>query len=578
MNPIRVWAPTAKTVAARIGESNIPLDEAPGGWWRLLQPVPPGTDYAVVIDGQSPVPDPRSLQLPYGIHGPSRTVDHTAFEWQDAKWQAPPLSFGIVYELHTGTFSEKGTFDGVIDHLEDLCGLGITHIELMPVNSFSGVRGWGYDGVGLYAPQESYGGPDGMKRLVDACHGRGLAVILDVVYNHLGPEGNYLAHFGPYFADHYTSPWGKAVNLDGPYSFEVRRFFVDNALMWLRDYHVDGLRIDAVHAFMDISAIHFLEEMACAVRRLEAETGRHLVLIAESDLNDPRIVKPVESGGYGLDAQWSDDFHHALHAVLTGEKDGYYSDFGEIGDLARTLERGFAYDGRYSGFRKRIHGRPICGLSGNRFFGYLQNHDQVGNRALGERIGHLAGPDRLKVGAAIVFFAPFVPMLFQGEEWGASTPFMYFTDHQDPDLGEAVRNGRCREFESFGWRPEDVPDPQAVETFEKSILQWKETEREPHRSILKWYRQLITLRKQAPDLKDGRMDRIRTRWDDSARWLLIERGRYLLACNLGEARQLVPIPTEKTGSLVLCSANGIECRADGLLLPPDSAAITHCVC
>ncbi len=578
MNPIRVWAPMAKTVAARIGERIIPLGEAPGGWWRLLKPLPPGTDYAFVIDGQSPVPDPRSPQLPYGIHGPSRTVDHAAFAWQDAKWQAPPLSSGIVYELHTGTFSEKGTFDGVIEHLDDLCGLGITHIELMPVNSFSGIRGWGYDGVGLYAPQESYGGPDGLKRLVNACHGRGLGVILDVVYNHLGPEGNYLEHFGPYFADHYTSPWGKAVNLDGPYSFEVRRFFIDNALMWLRDYHIDGLRIDAVHAFVDLSAIHFLEEMACAVRRLEAETGRHFVLIAESDLNDPRIVKPVEAGGYGLDAQWSDDFHHALHSVLTGEKDGYYSDFGTLGDLARALERGFAYDGRYSGFRKRIHGRPVCGLSGNRFLGYIQNHDQVGNRALGERIGHLVGVERFKIGAVIVFFAPFVPMLFQGEEWGASTPFMYFTDHQDPDLAEAVRNGRCNEFESFGWRPEDVPDPQAVETFEKSILQWNETSQDPHRSILQWYRQLITLRKQAPDLKDGRMDRVRTRWDASARWLVIERGRYLLVCNLGEARQLVPIANSKAGCFVLCSTNGIECRTDGLLLPPDSAAVMYFEC
>ncbi len=573
MNHLEVWAPYADTVAARIKDRTHPLKASTGGWWHLSEPVAANEDYAFIINDGKPLPDPRSAQLPYGVHGPSRQVDHSAFTWHDGGWRAPPLSSAIIYELHVGTFSKEGTFDGVIRHLDYLCDLGITHVELMPVNTFSGNRGWGYDGVGLYAPQETYGGPDGLKRLVDTCHGKGLSVILDVVYNHLGPEGNYLNHFGPYFTDHYSSPWGEAVNLDGSGSFEVRRFFVENALMWLRDYHIDGLRIDAVHTLVDMSAIHFLEELAEAVKRLEAETGRHLVVIAESDLNNPRVVTPVAAGGYGMDAQWSDDFHHALHALLTGEKAGYYSDFGKIEDLARALTRVFVYDGRYSSYRHRNHGRPVEGLPGTCFLGYIQTHDQVGNRAKGDRISQLVQPEKLKIGAAIVLFSPFVPMLFQGEEWGAATPFCYFSGHEDKDLGEAVRKGRLGEFAGFGWDPAEIPDPQALETYTQSILDWDERENEPHRSLLDWYRRLIALRKKSIDLKDGRMNRITVTHDENNQWLVISRGTLLLACNLNDKKQMIPIPAKKQATSVLLSTNNVEIVKDAVILPPFTAAI-----
>lgn len=573
MNPLEVWAPYADTVEVMINGKAIPLQACAGGWWRLDEEVPAETDYAFILNGGKPLPDPRSARQPQGVHGPSRRVDHTAFEWHDAAWQPPPLSSAVIYELHVGTFSKAGTFDGVVEHLDHLANLGVTHVELMPVNGFPGSRGWGYDGVNLYTPQENYGGPEGLKRLVDACHGRGFAVILDVVYNHMGPAGNYLEHFGPYFTERYQSPWGKSVNLDGLESHEVRRFFLENALMWLRDYHMDGLRIDAVHALVDMSAINFLEALADAVDRLEAEAGRHMVLIAESDLNDPRVVKHKEAGGFGIDAQWSDDFHHALHCVLTGEKSGYYADFGNIADLVYALKRVFVYDGKFSGSRRRFHGRSAQGLSGNRFVGYLQNHDQIGNRALGERAGHLMNPDRIKVGAAIVFFAPFVPMLFQGEEWGASSPFLYFTDHAESDLGEAVRKGRCEEFAAFGWDPKEIPDPQAHETYARSVLYWDERAFDPHQSILQWFRQMIDLRKRFPDLKDGRLDRVRVEFSESEGWLVIARGALVLACNLGETKQELPVAGMQSVSLLFCSATNPVSKSAGIELPPDSAAI-----
>lgn len=571
--PISVWAPFAADVALRTGDRTLPLKHSEDGWWRLSEGLLPGTDYAFFTDGRGPFPDPRSMQLPKGVHGPSRTVDHNAFEWHDSGWRAAPLASGVIYELHAGTFTEAATFDGVIGSLDYLCDLGITHIELMPVNSFSGTRGWGYDGVGLFAPQESYGGPEGLKRLVDACHGRGIAVLLDVVYNHLGPEGNYLKHFGPYFAGHYSSAWGDAVNLDGPYSHEVRRFFIDNALMWLSDYHMDGLRIDAVHALIDTSAIHFLEELAAAVRRLEAETGRPLTLIAESDLNDPRVVTPTEANGMGIDAQWSDDFHHAVHAVVTGEQAGYYSDFGRMEDIARAFTDVFVYGGRYSPFRKRVHGRPVEKLSGSRFLGYIQNHDQIGNRAGGERIEFLAAPGRIRAAAALVFFAPFVPMIFQGEEWGATTPFLYFTDHADASLGKAVREGRAREFAAFGWRPEDLMDPQSEETFARSTLNWKEADQEPHRATLRWYRDLIGLRKTRACLKDGCLERTAVRFDETAGWIAISRGELLLACNFGQKKQRIPLKNASRAALLLCSPEAPVIGASEILIPANAAAI-----
>ena len=408
-----------------------------------------------------------------------------------------------------------------------------------------------------------YGGPEGLKRLVDACHRAGLAVILDVVYNHLGPEGNYLARFGPYFTDRYRTPWGGAVNFDGPGSREVRRFFCDNALMWLRDYHFDGLRLDAVHAIFDHSAVHFLEQLAGEVERLETELGRHLALIAESDLNDPRIVRPREVGGYGIHAQWSDDFHHALHTVLTGERDGYYADFGSLAHLAKAVRHGFVYDGGWSPFRRHLHGRSAAGLSGHQFVACWQNHDQIGNRARGDRATHLVSEARLKIGAALLLTAPFLPLLFQGEEWGAQTYFPYFTQHEDAALGVAVREGRRREFAEFGWNPDDVPDPQARRTFENARLDWGEA----HGEILAWYRSLIALRRALPDLSDGRLDRVHATHHGEERFAM-ERGAVQVVCNLGRR---VELPAGRFSALLL--ASGARLSGGWVEMEPDGAAI-----
>jgi maltooligosyltrehalose trehalohydrolase len=570
-----VWAPAAQRVAVVVDGDHQPMDAVAGGWWQTRKGFAPGTDYAFSLDDGDPLPDPRSRWQPSGVHGASRTVDMSSLAWSDAGWQPPPLSSAIVYELHVGTFSRAGTFDGAIDHLDHLVELGITHVELMPVAQFPGRRGWGYDGVDLFAPHHAYGGPDGLARFVDACHARGLAVLLDVVYNHLGPAGNYLRAFGPYFTDRYSTPWGEAVNLDGPHSDEVRRFLVDNALAWLRDYHIDGLRIDAVHAIFDSSALHFLEQLATEVDELEAVLGRHLVLIAESDLNDPRIVRERSAGGYGIDAQWSDDFHHALHTVLTGEREGYYADFGKIGDLARTIKHAYRYAGDYSAFRRRRHGRDPAGLPGNRFLGYLQNHDQIGNRATGERSSMLMQEGRLLIGAAVVMCSPFVPMLFQGEEWAAGTPFQYFTDHEDEELGRAVRDGRRQEFASFGWDPETVPDPQSQETFERSRLDWAEISGDSHARVLEWHRRLIRLRRSRPELLDGRMDRVEVDFDEEAGWFWFRRGSIVVAFNLG--RQGHEIRLRHTGpvSVLQASSEAITVEADALFLPPDSVAVVQ---
>jgi len=574
MDRLRVWAPRPSTLRVDVDGRRLALERQDGGWWSIDgATLPAEADYAFVLDDGEPVPDPRSSRQPHGVHGPSRRVDHTAFPWSDASWRPPPLERAVFYELHVGTFTPEGTFDAARRRLDHLVELGVTHVELMPVATFSGQRGWGYDGVGLFAPHEAYGGPDGLKRLVDACHGRGLAVVLDVVYNHLGPEGNYLDRFGPYFTDRYSTPWGPAMNLDGPDSDEVRRFLCDNASMWLRDYHADGLRIDAVHGLVDTSAVHFLEQLAQEVEDLEAELGRPLTLVAESDLNDPRVVTPRARGGLGLDAQWNDDFHHALQAVLTSERAGYYADFGRLADLAKALEEAFVYDGRHSSFRRRHHGRAARGLSGQRFVGYLQNHDQVGNRARGERIGRLASRRLVQVGAAVVLTAPFVPLLFQGEEWGASSPFCYFTDHGDPELGRAVRAGRRAEFAAFGWRAEEIPDPQAAATFEESRLDWNELETEPHRSLWAWYRRLIRLRRDEPALRDGCFERVSVRFDEERRWLHLRRGPIVVLCNFGPERVRIPLAEEPDRTLLLASDDGTRLRGAEGLLPPESVAI-----
>ncbi len=569
-----VWAPHARErVEIEADGTRTPMQRRAGDWWWAELPgAGAGLDYAYVLDGGKPLPDPRSAYQPQGVHGPSRTVDHDAFDWTDDHWRGGPLSAAVLYELHVGTFTPEGTFEAVIDRIGPLQRLGVTHIELMPVNEFAGDRGWGYDGASIFAPHHAYGGPVGLKRLIDACHHRGLGVVLDVVYNHFGPEGTYLNQFGPYLTDRYRTRWGQAVNLDGRGSDEVRRLLLDNARMWLRDYHLDGLRIDGVHAILDMSALHWLEELAVEAQHLQARTGRPVFLIGESDLNDPRVVRPREAGGYGLDAQWSDDFHHALHSVLTGETDGYYRDFGRLEHLAKACRQAFVYDGQHSADRNRRHGRPPTGLGGQRFLGYLQNHDQIGNRAAGERIGHLISPARLKVGAALVLCGPFVPMLFQGQEWAASAPFQYFTDYRDPQLAQAVRQGRRDEFAKFGWDPADIPDPQDEGTFLRCKLDWFERDLGHHAELLDWHRRLIRLRRETPDLSAGPMENVAVEFNEDARWFVLRRGRVTIACNLAPQRQAVPVGDD-VGELRLASETDVTVGEGSVELPPDSVAI-----
>ena len=570
MSSFRVWAPNATAVELDRSGSRLPMTPAAGGWHQAdVAGADPGTDYGFSLDGGPVLPDPRSPWQPAGVHGPSRTVDHAAFPWSDAGWRGIHLPSAVLYELHVGTFTPEGTFDAAITRLDHLVDLGVDAIELLPVAEFPGSRGWGYDGVDLYAPHSAYGGPDGLKRLVDACHSHGLGVVMDVVYNHLGPAGNYLARYGPYFTDRYATPWGPAVNLDGTGSDEVRAFFVDNALMWLREYHCDGLRIDAVHAILDTSATHLLEELAVRVEALSAALGRRLFLVAESDLNDPRVVRRREVGGWGMDAQWSDDFHHAVHAALTGERDGYYADFGSLALITVALQRAFVYGGEHSAFRDRRHGRLDPALSGHRFLGYAQNHDQIGNRAQGERSAALMSPGRLRLAAALVLTGPFVPMLFQGEEWAAGTPFQYFTDHDDPALGRAVSEGRRSEFVAFGWDPREVPDPQDPATFDRSRLEWAELGGKEHAAVLDWHRRLIRLRRSEPALTDGRLDAVDSRCDEDAGWLVVRRGPVTVAANIG----LDPVELVVGGRLALATDGAALDGRGTLRLAPDAVAV-----
>jgi maltooligosyltrehalose trehalohydrolase len=573
MHVFQVWAPYAQTVEVQIGDQRFPMTAGTHAWWSAeVGSAGPGTDYGFVIDGiEPPLPDPRTRWQPNGVHGLSRVVEDSSFQWTDGSWQSPPLSSALIYELHLGTFSPEGTLRAAEGHLDYLKDLGVTHVELMPIANFPGKRGWGYDGVNLYAIFNPYGEPDDLKHFVNTAHSKGLAVLLDVVYNHLGPVGNYLGKFGPYFTDSHSTPWGGAVNFEEAGSTEVKRYLIDNALMWLGDYHIDGLRLDAVHAFNDRSAIHFLELLAGDVRRLEAKLGKHFVLIAESDLNDPRLVKAEEAGGFGLDAQWSDDFHHALFSVISGERNGYYSDFGTLAQLAKALRCVFVYDGTYSEHRGRKHGREVVGLSAHRFIGFVQNHDQVGNRAQGERMHHESGEGRAKIAAALVITAPFVPMLFQGEEFGTSSPFLYFTDYEDPELGRAITEGRVKEFVSFGWSPDQSPDPQKEETFASSRLQWSEINQEPQASLLRWYKNLIRLRRTWAELSDGNLNAVNVRFDEAAQWLVLERGRLSIACNFGDNPAELEIGT--SAELLLASDNSISLNQTRVKLGPDSVAV-----
>jgi len=579
MHEFTLWAPRAKKVSVKLGTAMYPMtgpDQK--GWWKAsVDEAVPGADYAFVLDNDPvPYPDPRSLWQPEGVHGPSRIYDHATFWWSDAGFQPLPLSSAIIYELHFGTFTSEGTFDSAISRLDYLAELGVTHVELMPVGEFPGRHGWGYDGVSIFAVSLPYGGPDGLKRFVDAAHQRGMAILLDVVYNHFGPIGNYTGKFGPYVTSRHSTPWGDAVNLEGAGSDQVRRFFCDNALMWMRDYHIDGLRLDAVTEYVDRSAVHFLEQLSTETQALSADLGRPLVLIAESDLNDPRIVRAREARGYGIDAQWSDDFHHALFTVLAPrERQGYYQDFGTFEQLAKSLTRAFVYDGAYSQYRRRHHGRPIEDLSAHRLLGYIQNHDQVGNRAIGDRLEQTVGMQRAKVAAALVFTAPFVPMIFQGEEFAASTPFQYFANHDDPKMAKSVSEGRRREFAAFGWEPAMIPDPENPETFRRSRLKWDEISEGRHAEMLDWYRKLIRLRRNSSVLQDGDLRNTTVSYDEEKRWLTMERkgkhGVVKVLCNLGD--QAVELPNPDLLPIVLASPDGATLAEQKFILPRDGVAI-----
>lgn len=567
MTAVRVWAPD-RTVEVVVGGSRRPMT-AEGEWW--VTDLDPGTDYALSVDGGDPRPDPRSAWQPDDVHGPSRVVDHAAFAWTDASWRGVPLAGAVLYELHIGTFTPEGTFDGAIARLDHLADLGVSAVELLPCNAFPGRWGWGYDGVGWYAVQDAYGGPDGLKRFVDAAHARGIGVVMDVVYNHLGPAGNYLAEFGPYLTDAHQTPWGSAVNLDMPGSDEVRDFIVGSALMWLRDYHCDGLRLDAVHEFADSRAVHLLEELSTATDALGEQLGKPLWLVAESDRNDPRTVTTREAGGQGVHGQWADDVHHALHANLTGETSGYYGDFGALPTLAKALTGAFVHDGCWSSFRGRSHGRPVPeGMPGHRFVVYLQDHDQVGNRATGDRISATLSDGLLRVGAALVLTSPFTPMLWMGEEWGARTPWQFFSDHAG-ELGDAVRKGRRAEFASHGWATEDVPDPQSESTFRASQLDWAERDGTGHQDLLDWYRALIALRRSRPELGDGDRSAVHVTFDEDARWLVVQRNGLAVAANLSSEAQTVPLPGAPDE--VLLASHDPELSEAGVLLAGQSVVV-----
>jgi maltooligosyltrehalose trehalohydrolase len=572
-----VWAPLPRRVRLQVDGAVHDMRRDDGGWWRTSVPASAEADYGFLLDdGDVPRPDPRSRRQPDGVHGLSRRFDPGAYAWGDGAWQGRPLAGGVVYELHVGTFTPEGTLDAAIGKLGHLVELGVDFVELLPVNAFNGTHNWGYDGVLWYAVQEEYGGPAAYQRFVDACHQRGLGVIQDVVYNHLGPSGNYLPEFFPIFADGGANTWGSSINLSGPDSDGVRRYILDNALMWLSDMHCDGLRLDAVHALVDERATHLLEEMSREVDALSVAVGRPLSLIAESDLNAPGMVTPRIAGGYGLAAQWSDDFHHALHTTLTGERQGYYEDFADAGlaGLAKTLTGAFFHDGTWSSFRRRSHGRPVdtTVVPGWRFLGYLQDHDQVGNRATGDRISATLSPGLLAAGATLVLTSPFTPMLFMGEEWGASTPWQFFTSHPEPELGKATAEGRIAEFAEHGWDPAAVPDPQDPATFTRSKLDWSELAREPHQGLLEVHRRLLALRKAEPDLVDADLAAVRVGWDESERWLVVHRGRLRVVANLSGERREIALDRPPT-EVLFSTAEHLALGQLSVGLPPESAAV-----
>ncbi|MFJ3772960.1 malto-oligosyltrehalose trehalohydrolase [Streptomyces sp. NPDC090075] len=572
-----VWAPQADRVTLHCDGVTRALERDPRrpDWWTGAADAEDGTRYGFALDDGPVLPDPRSRRQPDGPDALSAVVDHGRHPWR-AEWSGRALPGAVLYELHVGTYTPEGTLDAAAARLEHLVELGVTHVELMPLCPFPGRHGWGYEGVSLWAVHEPYGGPEALKRFVDRAHELGLGVVLDVVHNHLGPSGNYLPAFGPYFTETHHTPWGAAVNLDAPGSDEVRAYLVGSALAWLRDYRIDGLRLDAVHALCDTRACHFLEELSAAVAALAAESGRPLFLVGESDLNDPRLITARAEHGLGLDAQWNDDFHHALHTALTGESQGYYADFARapFAALAKTLTGGYFHDGAYSSFRGRHHGRPLdrARVAGHRLLGYTQTHDQVGNRAQGDRLSASLSTGLLACAATLTLTAPFTPMLFMGEEWAAGTPWQFFTDHTDPELAEAVRGGRRREFAAHGWAEEDVPDPQDPGTRDRSCLDWSEPEREPHARVLAWYRRLTALRREQPDLTDPDLADTKVAYDEEARWLAFRRGDVRVAVNLGKEPAAIPLGTGRAEVLAAWDPVATP-GADGVLRVPGESCV-----
>ncbi|HET7398598.1 MAG TPA: malto-oligosyltrehalose trehalohydrolase [Intrasporangium sp.] len=587
---ISVWAPEARQVEIVLGEDRRAMERGDDGWWTYDAVADGEVDYAFSLDGGDPLPDPRTAWQPHGVHGPSRRFDPSRHAWRDGSWRGPRggegVLGGVVYELHVGTFTPEGTLAAAEGHLDHLVRLGVDVVEVMPVAAFGGTHGWGYDGVAPYAVQDAYGGPAAFQHFVDACHARGLGVCLDVVYNHLGPTGNYLSSFGPYFTDRHTTPWGPALNFDAPGSPQVRRWVIDNALRWFRDFHVDALRLDAVHELRDDSVPHILVQLSDEVSALAGELGRPLDLIAESDLNDPVMVTPTASGGRGMTAQWDDDIHHALHVALTGETAGYYADFaghtkalpdgGPLAVLAKTLTSVFLHDGRYSSFRKATWGAPVdrASTSGHRFLAYLQTHDQVGNRATGDRIGHTITPGEQAIGAALYLLSPYTAMIFMGEEWRASTPFQFFTSFEEDWLAQAVREGRRGEFAAHGWAEQDVPDPQDPATREASVLRWDEVTQPEHAATLDFYRRLIEIRRTDPEVASGDLRSVAVAFDEDARWLVLTRGAVRVVANLAEHAATVPLDRPVVQVLASWSADAAA-SGDGVRLDGRDVAVVR---
>ena len=551
MPEFAVWAPKPETVRLDVDGAVYPMTRGRDGWWRATVDASPDARYGYLLDDDPTVlPDPRSSRQPDGVHERSQLWEPGEQVWTDDGWSGRSVQGAVIYELHIGTFTPAGTFDSAIEKLDQLVDLGVDFVEVMPVNAFSGTYGWGYDGVLWYAVHEPYGGPDGLIRLVDACHRRGLGVLIDAVFNHLGPSGNYLPRFGPYLSS-ASNPWGEGINIADAESDEVRRYIIDCALRWMREFHADGLRLDAVHALVDTTAIPILEELSAETEALAEQLGRPLSLVAESDLNDPRMITPRRDGGYGMTAQWDDDVHHAIHTAVSGERQGYYADFGSLATLAKTLRNGFFHAATYSSFRQRRHGRPLdtAAVPATRLVAYTCTHDQVGNRALGDRPSQNLTYGQLAVKAALVLGSPYTAMLFMGEEWGASTPFQFFSSHPEPELARATAEGRKKEFADHGWDADDIPDPQDPQTFQRSKLDWSELDTGDHARLLRVYHDLIALRRSEIDLADPWLEHLIIDYDEDARWIVMRRGRLAVACNLGAEPVAVPF----TGELVLSS-------------------------